>query len=190
MCPDCEGKISLKKAFIILAFIFIPLLVFKTYASSGGDSHKNHGEMESQTKKSRASLDDSSQKEILNILTINEDLHKAFFDYDAKKVEQEATRMKLAIDKLSNAEIAKLLKFSSSKLASIKSTSSREDNNQNYHLVSMALIHIISKYNTGADYSAYSCPMVKKKWIQNSKKMAKVHNPYAPKMPDCGSKDS
>ena len=174
MCPDCESKISLKKLFIFLAFIFIPLLAFKAYATQ--DSGKE--------------LNDSDKKEVMKILKINEDLHQAFFDYDAKKVEQTANKMKLAIDKLSNAEIAKLLKFSSSKLASMTATSSREDNNQNYHLVSMALIHIISKYNTGADYSAYSCPMVKKKWIQNSKKMAKVHNPYAPKMPDCGSKDS
>ena len=67
---------------------------------------------------------------------------------------------------------------------------SENKNNQNYHLTSMALIHIVNTYDVGNEYNAYSCPMVKKKWLQNSKKMAKVHNPYAPNMPHCGGQDS
>jgi hypothetical protein len=67
---------------------------------------------------------------------------------------------------------------------------SREENNQNYHLVSMALIYIVNTYDVGPKYNAYSCPMVKKKWLQNSKKLAKIHNPYAPHMPHCGSQDT
>ena len=63
-------------------------------------------------------------------------------------------------------------------------------NNENYHIVSSALIFVINKYDLGSEYNAYSCPMVKKKWIQNSKKMTKVHNPYAAGMPHCGSQDS
>lgn len=54
----------------------------------------------------------------------------------------------------------------------------------------MALIHIVNKYDLGSKYNAYSCPMVKKKWLQNSDKMAKVHNPYAAGMPHCGSQDT
>jgi hypothetical protein len=38
----------------------------------------------------------------------------------------------------------------------------------------------------GEGYNEYTCPMVKKKWVQNSKKRARVHNPYAPEMPHCG----
>ena len=49
---------------------------------------------------------------------------------------------------------------------------------------------VVNTYDVGKKYNAYSCPMVKKKWVQNSKKMAKVHNPYAPNMPHCGSKDT
>ena len=83
----------------------------------------------------------------------------------------------------------KLLKFSQGKLKEIKSDSSKKDNNQRYHLVSMALIHVLNKYDIGNDYAAYTCPMVQKKWIQNSKKIAKVHNPYSDKMPHCGAKE-
>ena len=83
-----------------------------------------------------------------------------------------------------------LLTFSKTKLDQIKASNDREDNNQNYHLVSMALIHVVKEYDVGSKYNAYSCPMVKKKWLQNSKKISKVHNPYAPEMPHCGSQDS
>jgi hypothetical protein len=91
---------------------------------------------------------------------------------------------------IENGETKKLLKFSIEKLGELKSDTERETNNQNYHLVSMALIHLVNTYDLGDAYNAYSCPMVKKKWVQNSKKMARVHNPYAPGMPHCGTQDS
>jgi hypothetical protein len=105
-------------------------------------------------------------------------------------VESNAMNLKKAIDAIEDKEVAKLLNFSKGKLKEIKASNDREVNNKNYHLVSMALIHIVNKYDVGSKYNAYSCPMVKKKWVQNSSKMAKVHNPYAPNMPHCGSKDS
>lgn len=42
----------------------------------------------------------------------------------------------------------------------------------------MALIHIINTYDVGENYNAYSCPMTNKKWVQNSKKLNMVSNPY------------
>ena len=57
-------------------------------------------------------------------------------------------------------------------------------------MVSSALAHVLSKYDLGSDYNVYYCPMVRKKWIQNSTKHAGVKNPYAPEMPNCGRKES
>ena len=91
---------------------------------------------------------------------------------------------------IENAEIKKHLKFSIGKLDQLKSATERETNNQNYHLDSMDLVQLVDTYALGDAYNAYSCPMVKKKWVQNSKKMARVHNPYAPGMPHCGTQDS
>ena len=193
MCPNCEKKLSLKKSFLVLSVVALGLWGVESYASGNQDHSKmNHSKMDhSKMKKgSRKSLSEAGQKSVISALEVNEALHSSFFKYDAKAVEVNAMKLKNAIDAIENTEIAKLLKFSKGKLADIKASNDRETNNKNYHLVSMALIHIVNKYDVGEKYNAYSCPMVKKKWIQNSNKMTKVHNPYAPSMPYCGTQDS
>lgn len=171
-----------------LFLVFCLTFQFALHASgSDHEKHKGHSKMNSSK---RAMLDKKDQKEVLQVLEANEALHASFFKYNAKEVEKQAKDLSVKIGKIQNKEIAKLLSFSALKLKEIKSTSNRDDNNKNYHLVSMALIHIVNKYDVGSKYNAYSCPMVKKKWLQNSAKMSKVHNPYAAGMPHCGSKDS
>ncbi len=138
----------------------------------------------------RIEMAQNTKKEVVKVLELNEGLHASFFDYDGAKVEKAAKDLSNAIDKISDEKIKKLLTFSKTKLSEIKASNSTADNNQNYHLVSMALIHIINTYDVGEKYNAYSCPMVKKKWVQNSSKQDKVHNPYASNMPHCGQKDT
>ena len=196
MCPNCEKKLSFKKSLLVLSVITLGLFGMESYASGtqGGHDHSkmNHSKMDhSKMKKGdRKSLSEAAKKSVLSALEANEALHSSFFKYDAKAVESNAMKLKKAIDAIEDKEVAKLLKFSKSKLSEIKASNDRDTNNKNYHLVSMALIHIVNKYDVGSKYNAYSCPMVKKKWVQNSSKMAKVHNPYAPEMPHCGSQDS
>ena len=139
---------------------------------------------------SRISLEAKTQKEIVSVLESNEKLHSSFFEYDEAQVEANANEMIKKIQGITDNKISKLLAYSKKNLGDIKSSKTKKENNQSYHQVSMALIYIVNKYNVGNKYNAYSCPMVKKKWLQNSQKMAKVHNPYAPEMPHCGSQDS
>ncbi len=196
MCPNCEKKLSLKKSFLVLSVVALGLFGMESYASGtqGGHDHSkmNHSKMDhSKMKKGdRKSLSEAAKNSVISALEANEALHSSFFKYDAKAVESNAMKLKKAIEAIEDKEIAKLLNFSKTKLSEIKASNDRETNNKNYHLVSMALIHIVNKYDVGSKYNAYSCPMVKKKWVQNSSKMAKVHNPYAPNMPHCGSQDS
>ncbi len=201
MCPNCEKKLSLKKSFLVLSVVALGLFGMESYASGtqGGHDHSkmNHSKMDhskmdhSKMKKGdRKSLSEAAKKSVVSALEANEALHSSFFKYDAKAVESNAMKLKKAIDAIEDKEVAKLLNFSKNKLSEIKASNDRETNNKNYHIVSMALIHIVNKYDVGSKYNAYSCPMVKKKWVQNSSKMAKVHNPYAPNMPHCGSQDS
>jgi len=138
----------------------------------------------------RIVIDSDSKKSLLKVLEINEKFHQAFFKYDKDLVESHAKEMSKAVGKIPNKNILKLLKYSQLKLKEINAKNTRDLNNKNYNIVSMALIHIINKYDLGDKYNAYSCPMVQKKWVQNSKKIKKVHNPYAPRMPHCGSQDS
>ncbi len=137
---------------------------------------------------SKDAVDEKTKAEVLKVLEANEALHSSFFRYNAKKVEANAIKTSDAISKISNKEIKKLLENSSKMLKSIKSDADREANNVSYHQASMALIYVINKYDLGKKYSGYRCPMVKKKWVQNTEKMAKVYNPYAPGMPHCGGK--
>ncbi|MDC0980266.1 hypothetical protein OAQ84_00875 [Bdellovibrionales bacterium] len=197
MFSKCESKISIKKSLLTLSLSLIATWSVDSFAE---DSHSNmdHSKMDHSKmndggmadKGRRKVLDQKTKKRFVKALEANEELHISFFKYDGKKVETAAKKLNMAMDKITNKELSKLLKFSKTKLAKIVSEKSREENNQNYHLVSMALIHVVKTYDVGSQYNAYSCPMVKKRWIQNSKKIEKVHNPYAATMPHCGSKDT
>jgi hypothetical protein len=138
----------------------------------------------------RLKVDEKTKVQIIDALKVNDELHASFFKYDGKKIEAVAKKLNLAFDKINDPSISKLLVFAKKKLVDIKEANDKKLNNENYHIVSSALIFVINKYDLGNEYNAYSCPMVKKKWIQNSKKMTKVHNPYAAGMPHCGSQDS
>ncbi len=192
MYPKCEGKFSVQSSLAALTIILVATWSLDSFASSTMDHSKMNHSKKSQEKikkkGARKVLSKSAKKSIISVLETNEELHNSFFNYDAKKIEAAAKKVATAIEKIKDPELTKLLSFSKKTLAKIKASNSRDDNNQNYHLVSMALIHVVNTYDVGSAYNAYSCPMVKKKWLQNSKKMVKVHNPYAPEMPHCGSK--
>ena len=137
----------------------------------------------------RKSLSDTLKPQVLKVLQVNEQLHSAFFAYDAAKVETEAKQLKDAIEKIKDEKLASLLELSKTKLSEITAKAKREKNNEAYDFVSKALVHVVKTYDVGK-YNAYSCPMVKKVWVQNSAKQDAIQNPYAPEMPACGSKDT
>lgn len=178
-----KKKTSKLSIFGAMSFLILGLISFNSFAS-GNHEHSKSKEM------IRKSLTEESKKNLIAVMKANEDLHGAFFKYDGKKIEKSAIKLKSKIEALKDTEISKLLKFSVTKLGEITSSNDRDANNNAYHIVSSALIHIINKYDLGSQYNAYSCPMVRKKWVQNSKKMEEVHNPYAPNMPHCGGQDT
>ncbi len=136
------------------------------------------------SKKTR--LDENTKKNLLEALTINESLHKYFYNYDESMVEKNAQSLRAALQKISNPEIAKMLVFSIEKLSQIKASNERVANNKIYHTVSSTLVHLIDTYDIGGNYKGFYCPMVKMKWVQNTSTLAKAHNPYTPKMQQCG----
>lgn len=138
----------------------------------------------------RTPLKGADLKSVLRVLEINESLHKNFFEYKPTLVEEDAQRLEKAIVEVKNQKIKELLKEGLPELKKIKSKNNREANNMAYHKVSLGLIKLLEKYDPGKRYNAYSCPMVKKKWVQNSEEKLRVHNPYAPEMPHCGQRDT
>lgn len=135
----------------------------------------------------REKIAESEKKEIVEVLQGYEELFSSFFTYDAKQVEANAAKLASKVNGLKSAMIKKNLKSAQEKLAEIKSVKERDANNQNLHLVSLSLIYLVNKYDIGSEYNVYACPMVQKKWIQNSTKLARVTNPYDPRMPNCGN---
>ena len=114
----------------------------------------------------------------------------AFYKYDAKKVSRFSKGLKSALEMVKGKKIIKVLGRAPKQLGKISEEKSQDQNNKLYSLVSKSLISLLAKYDLGKDYNAYSCPMVKMAWVQNSTKINKVHNPYASYMPHCGTKDT
>jgi len=164
----------------LIAFVFSP-----AFAQEEKHSHmsmKKEGMMAP-----RQALLEGEKQEVLNVLKANEPLRISFFRRDYSGAEKAAKDVINAIDKLSNQTIKATLAFAKGKLAQIGPAQSRKDNNQNYHLISMALLHIVGKYDVGNVYNGYYCPMEKKKWVQNSEKTMEAQNPFASdNMPNCG----
>ena len=105
------------------------------------------------TSEQRKNIDNELKKSLLEVFKFNDILHQAFFEYNGKKVENAANNLRKAIIRIKDPEVSKLLNFSKNKLAEINEISDRNKNNQNYHLVSMALIHIL-KYDIGSGFNA------------------------------------
>ncbi len=135
-------------------------------------------------------VNDKNKEIIYNALQAYDQLHFAYFEYDKDEVVKKAKVLseKLALIKIEMVK-DKLEKDNVQKLISaIKTENSRSINNSLLDNISKRLNDIIiTKIDLDGRYGLFYCPMVKKYWLQNVKKMTKVHNPYAPDMPHCGA---
>ncbi len=134
-------------------------------------------------------LTEADQKTVNQAFEQYEKLHHSFFQYDGEKAQKEAKELAAVLSRIEDKELSKKLKFSQEKLREIAKDAPRKENNQRLHLVSMALIHVMKDNAPKGEYKAFQCPMVKKKWIQNTKEVKVAQNPYAPEMPNCGGLD-
>ncbi len=138
----------------------------------------------------RVKLDSKVQKSVINVLAKNEALQPSFFTYNAKDIQKNAGLVIAAINKIPKSAVSKKLAFAKTKLTELNAKKTTKENNESYSIASTAFVHIVNTYDVGPEYNSYSCPMVNKKWIQNSKKKLRTHNPYAPEMPHCGQRDT
>ena len=136
----------------------------------------------------RAPLEPAVKKEVTEVLNANEELHAAFFEYSNENVQKAAALVAKKIMAIKDKEISKLLKVSHDKLMEMTKATDEKANKEAFYVVSLGLANIVRKYDVGGKYNVYSCPMVKKSWVQDSAKNDNVRNPYAPEMPGCGSK--
>ncbi len=138
----------------------------------------------------RAPLKENVKKNVAEVLNANEELHAAFFDYNNESVQKAAMSVAKKIMAINDKKISKLLKVSHDKLMEMTKSEDEKANKEAFYVVSLGLANIIRKYDVGGKWNVYSCPMVKKSWVQDSAKNDNVRNPYASEMPGCGSKNT
>lgn len=156
-----------------LSFIFI-LLLFTACASKSG----------------RVQLEKKIQNEAIKTLEANELLFDSFFTYSSKNIEKNAKNLIAQIDRMSNSDIKNDFSKSIPALRKLNKNNKKEENNNLYNQASLNFIRIINTYDVGPHFNAYTCPMVNKRWVQNTKDSNQVRNPYADYMPHCGGQDT
>jgi len=140
--------------------------------------------------KSRKVLPPKTQKRVLELFKINEKLHEAFYRDEVKEAEKAAKELKRAYQKIKDPEIQEALKSGFEGLSEIRLKNSLRINHEHYDAASSALIWLLETYGLGSQYNAFRCPMVRKKWVQDTRKTPGVQNPYAPKMRACGVQET
>lgn len=142
------------------------------------------------SRNSRIELTNKIQAEATQILEANDKLFDSFFTYSGKRIEKNSKSLISVINKMSSSDIKKEFKKSFPFLKKLSAKNKKALNNDLYNKASLNFINIINRYDVGPNYNAYTCPMVNKRWVQNTKISNKVKNPYADYMPHCGGQDT
>lgn len=137
----------------------------------------------------RSVIDVKDKDQIIEVLKKNDLLFNAFLKKDGGSVEKSAKEL-LAVVSKSNSPLLKEIKTQASTLSKIKASNSNESNLQAYESFLNPLIKVVQTNDVGGKYNIYSCPMVKKSWIQDIDVNKEVKNVYAMEMLECGTKDT
>jgi hypothetical protein len=137
----------------------------------------------------RTNLSEPTKKEILKVFSAYEKLFSSYFEYNPAEAEKNSKTFLTILAKSKDKNFQEITKNMKAPLEKIKTSMDRKSNNLHFFALSREIVEILKTYEIPG-YSIYYCPMVKMKWIQNSKKMPELNNPYAPEMPHCGEKES
>ena len=148
--------------------------------------HTEDVKQEDKANINKKTLDDESKMQMAKVMEAYDSLHEAFFKSDKQKIEAEAKRLLEKIYDIKHPELVTLFTYTKAQLPEIKANAETEANNQKFHSISLALIHVLNTFDTEQKHQVFTCPMVKMKWLQHPEKLTKVHNPYASNMPHCG----
>lgn len=134
----------------------------------------------------RRAISVSLKEQVTSLLEKNEQVHASMFNYKKEDLKKAVVTFKKRALEIKDKEVQKYLEPAIKASSELLKNKTKEEDNESYHRLSLALVKLVELYKIGSTYNIYYCPMVKKRWVQNSTKMRKVHNPYAPEMPHCG----
>lgn len=164
---------------LFLAFLSLSLPVF---AQHSHDEHAQH------LPAKRKTINAADKIEITEVLGANDKLFNAFLKKDSASVEKMAKDLQATLSK-SKSPILKDVRAQASKL-NIKSALKIEDNMKSYEALLNPLIKVVKEYEVESKYNVFSCPMVKKSWLQDITVNKDVKNVYAMDMLECGTQDT
>lgn len=137
----------------------------------------------------RKELTAVDKAQVLEVLGKHDALFNVLIKNDYKTAESVALALKNSLDK-STTPVLKAAKAEAASLSQIKGSLDGEKNLALYEKVSDPLVEVVKGYNLGSGYNIFSCPMVKKSWIQNVTQHKEVRNVYATSMLECGTQDT
>ncbi len=168
------------------------IILFTLLLSSLGvqaqHSHHSHHETEKMSVKRKA-LPAKDVSEVKLILDKNDELFNAFLKKDNSLIEKKSQELS-ALVKKSQGSSLKEVKNQVKKLDSIKASEKHDANLASYESFVNPLIKLVQTYDVGSNFNIFSCPMVKKSWIQNTDVNKGVKNVYAMEMLECGTQDT
>ena len=160
-------------------------LLLLSFGVQAQHSHHSSEKMSVQ----RKTLTSKELSEVKIILDKNDELFNAFLKKDGVLVEKKSQELS-ALVKKSKTPSLKDVKAQASKLDSIKASEKNEKNLVSYESFVNPLIKFIQTHDVGSKFNVFSCPMVKKSWIQNTDVNKDVRNVYAMEMLECGTQDT
>lgn len=172
-----------------MKYIFLSMLLM-TGVATAQHSHDDHDHDHDQKMSvARKPLNASEKTAITSILNKNDELFNAFLKKDNALVEKTA---KALVEVTSQYKMAsfKDIQAQASKLSSIKASKSREANMDIYEAFLRPLIKFVQTYEVDKKFNVFSCPMVKKSWLQDTSVNKDVRNVYAMEMLECGTQDT
>lgn len=165
---------------LLVAFFIVSAPV---YAQHNHEEHAQHTEVK------RKTINEKEKANALEVLAKNEILFNAFLKKDASLAEKTAKELQQLL-KSKNTPVLKEVNAQAPKLLSIKSSNKPEENLKAYESFLNPLIKVVQSYDVGGRYNVFSCPMVKKSWLQDVQANKEVRNVYAMDMLECGKQET
>lgn len=165
--------------------IILVSLLLLSFGVAAQHSHHSSEKMSVQ----RKTLPAKELSEVQTILDKNDELFNAFLKKDNSLIEKKSQELSALVKKSQTSSLNEI-KAQTARLDSIKASEKREKNLASYEKFVNPLIKFIQTYDVGSKFNVFSCPMVKKSWIQNTDVNKNVRNVYAMEMLECGTQDT
>lgn len=167
--------------------------------ASCNSEHEGHTEVvktsetseSAETKDQKTALEKEVEEQALKIFAANFQLHQAFVKDDVELIQQQAVNLREVTTQAIAAQptLVALAKVDDT-LKLMATQKEVEELTTSFGQVNLVLVDYLLAHELSGAYNVYYCPMVDKRWIQDSAQVLEVQNPYALYMLKCGTKET